>query len=62
VPPRSRTTSPTGALFLAVAANAGSSSVPHGRDSPGRNVVDERLPQQIGYLPRRFTSWKLTRQ
>jgi hypothetical protein len=37
------------ASLLGVAANAGSWSIPCGRDSPGRNVIDERLPQQIGH-------------
>ena len=50
VPPGSRSTSPTGPPLLAVAANAGSSSVPRGHDSPGPAVIDQRLPQQIGCL------------
>jgi hypothetical protein len=39
---------------LDVAANAGSSSLPCGRDSPGRRVGEGPLPQQIGHsLPSR---------
>ena len=37
---------------LGVAANAGSSSVPRGRDSPGPAVIDKLVPQQIGALLR----------
>jgi hypothetical protein len=43
---------PRGPPLLAVATNAGSSSVPPGRDSPGHNIIDERSPQQIGCLLR----------
>ena len=39
-------------MQLPVAANAGNSSAPLHRDSPGRNVFNDRLPQQIGHLQR----------
>jgi hypothetical protein len=42
---------PTGDPSMGVAANAGSSSVPRGRDSPGPAVGEKLLPQQIGALP-----------
>jgi hypothetical protein len=35
-----------------VAANAGSSSLPRGRVSPGRHAGEGPLPQQIGHLLR----------
>jgi hypothetical protein len=50
--PESRTTSPTSAPLLGIAANAGSWSMSPSCDSPGRNVVDERSLQQIGALLR----------
>jgi hypothetical protein len=44
--------SPHRGPLLGVAANAGSSSLPPGRDCPGPAVKDELLPQQIGCLLR----------
>jgi hypothetical protein len=38
--------------LLGVAANAGSSSLPPGRDSPGLAVMDELLSQQMADLLR----------
>ena len=52
VSPGSRTTFPTGTPSPGVAANAGSSSVPRGRDSPDPAVIDKLVPQQIGCLLR----------
>jgi hypothetical protein len=43
---------PHGASSLAVAVNAGSSSLPRHRDSPGPAFVDQLSPQQIGCLLR----------
>jgi hypothetical protein len=43
MPPESRTPSPRGTPLLGVAANAGSSSLPRHRDSPGRHVDDGPL-------------------
>jgi hypothetical protein len=40
------------APLLGVAANAGTSSVPCGRDSPSPAVVHKLSPQQIGHLLR----------
>jgi hypothetical protein len=43
---------PHGTSTSGVAANAGSSSVPCGRDSPGPAVVHKLSSQQIGHLLR----------